>query len=55
MASRSSLSEGDIYSYIHVLHDSISKEINCAEPEYMNMSFPTYRAGDATGREWTDT
>ena len=29
--------------------DSISKEINCAEHEYMNMSPPpTYRAGAAT-------
>ena len=40
----SAISEGDIFIYscsaqlISLEVDSISKEINCAEPEYMNMS-----------------
>ena len=42
----SSISEGDIFIYscsaqlISFETDSISKEINCAEHEYMNMSPP---------------
>ena len=40
----SSISEGDIFIYLCSAQlisfeiESISKEINCAEPEYMNMS-----------------
>ena len=42
----SSISEGDIFIYscsaqlIHFEIESVSKDINCAEHEYMNMSPP---------------
>ena len=51
----SAISEGDIFMYscsaqlISFEVDSISKEINCAEHEYMNVPL-TYRAGAATGQ-----
>jgi hypothetical protein len=47
----SSISGGHIYSYSQTKKQSISKEIDNAEHEYINMSPPppTYRAGYATG------
>ena len=50
----SSISEGDIFIYscsaqlISFEIKSISKEVNCAEHKYLNMSPLTYRAGDVT-------
>ena len=54
----SSISEGDIFIYscfaqlISFEIDSISKEINCAEHEYIEYAPLTYRAGDATGNNY---
>ena len=56
----SAISERDIFIYscsarsISFEIDSISKEISCAEHEYMNIYVPlTYRAGDATAGNYT--